>query len=159
MYSLLRFFLLSVIIVAFSAPGWAAEIDDAGTEAAQKKAQILRLFEAQPPSQAVDAAIQSVADSRYKAGDPARDEFISRLQLAVDYDAIEAEAMNVMVGLYSLPELTAMADYYTSDMGRSAEGKGAAFRAKIAPLLKEMLDKGVMSVITSPSPASSAAGH
>ena len=146
------------VLVMWTVVGAAARAADKGAlspEADQKKAQILRLFEARPPSAAVDAAIQSVADSRYAAGDPVRNEFVSRMQLAVDYDVIEAEAIQAMMGIYTLPELTAMADYYTSPLGRAAEGKGPALRAKIAPKLKEMLDKGVLNVITSPSPAES----
>ncbi len=70
-------------------------------------------------------------------------------------DLEEAVSMAAMIELYTLPELTVMADYYTSDLGRSAERKGGILRQKIAPKLKEMLDKGVLSVITSPSPAGS----
>ena len=155
MFIFSRFLLVVVTLLSFSALVFAAEIGPTGSEVAQKKAQILKLFEVQPPSQAVDAAIAAVADSRYRPGDPARDEFVSRMQLAVDYDQIEAASMAAMIELYTLPELTVMADYYTSDLGRSAEGKGALLRQKIAPKLKEMLDKGVLSVITSPSPAES----
>lgn len=138
---------------AFSSRNVSVKTND--SEKTEKRAQILRLFEVQPPSQAVDAAIQSIANIRFSATDPARDEFVSRMQLSVDYDKIESASITSMMDLYTLPELTAMADYYTSDLGRSAEGKGPAFRAKIAPILKEMLDKGVLSVITSPSPADS----
>ncbi len=155
MFIFSRFLLVVVTLLSFSALVFAAEIGPTGSEVAQKKAQILKLFEVQPPSQAVDAAIAAVADSRYRPGDPARDEFVSRMQLAVDYDQIEAASMAAMIELYTLPELTVMADYYTSDLGRSAERKGGILRQKIAPKLKEMLDKGVLSVITSPSPAGS----
>ncbi len=159
MSSFCRFILCFIAFLILVAPVGAAAAERLSAEAAQKKAKILEIFEVQPPRLAVDAAILSVADSRYAAGDPARDEFISRMQIAVDYDVIEAAAMAAMIEIYTLPELTAMAEYYTSDLGRSAEAKGPGFRAKISPKLKEMLDKGVLSVITSPSPAESVVGQ
>lgn len=128
----------------------------AADDVAAKKSDILRLFEVQPPRLVVDTAINNLANARYKANDPARDEFVSRLQLVVDYDAVERDATAVMLETFSAAELHTMAEYYTSDLGRAAEAKTASFRDKIVPKLQEMLDKAVLNVVTSPSPAESA---
>ncbi len=156
MVILLRFYFLFLMLIC-AVPAWAS--NDEMAAAAQKKSEILRLFEVQPPRLAVDTAILAVADSRYRPGDPARDEFVSRMQLSVDYDAIERAAIEAMMTIYTLPELSAMADYYTSELGQEAEGKKTIFREKMAPLLKEMLDKGDLNVITSPSSAQSVTGQ
>jgi hypothetical protein len=149
-----RLILLWAVALLFAGtPLWAAE--GGAMDLAAKKSAILRLFEAQPPRTLVDASIMAVADNRYGQNDPARDEFVSRLQLAVDYDAIEAATLAAMTELYSLQELNHMADYYTSELGRSAEAKTQALREKIAPKLQIMLDQALMDVITSPSPAQS----
>lgn len=129
---------------------------DKQAEAEQKRALILQFFEAKPPRALVDASIDAIASSRYAPDDPARDEFVSRMQVAVDYDTIEQKTLTAMMDVFTLPELKAMADYYTSDAGRAAEAKAKDLREKIAPDLKEMLDRGVMDVVTSPSPAAGA---
>lgn len=135
-------------------PGFAAgntapktTIDD------QKRALILEFFESKPPRALVDASIEAIATGRYGSDDPARDEFISRMQVAVDYDRIEALALQIMADLYTVPELQAMITYYGSAAGQSAESKAKDLRAKIAPELKAMLDHGVLDVVTSQSPA------
>lgn len=147
--------LMMVAFLSLSNPAQAQKQD----ETAQKRALILQFFEAKPPRALVDASIEGVAGARYKKNDPAREEFVSRMQLAVDYDRIEEIATNAMMNIYSVAELQAMVDYYTSDVGRLAETKAADFRAKIAPELKKMLDQGMLNVVTTPTPAESAQGN
>ncbi len=131
---------------------WAAP-EKATVQSVDKRALILQLFEVRPPRAMVDAAIEAVAAGRYADADPAKAEFIARLQLAVDYDAIEAAMTREMTELYSGPELQAMVAYYTSELGQTAEAKAPRLREKIAPVLRKMLDQGLLDTMTTPSPA------
>lgn len=148
----------ALVLITSSATSFAA--DDAAKKSdvdTQKRALILEFFESKPPRALVDASIEAIASGRYAENDPARDEFISRMQVAVDYDKIEALTLQTMMDLYTVPELQAMIAYYGSAAGQSAEIKAKDLREKIAPELKAMLDHGILDVVTSQSPAERAA--
>lgn len=149
-------FVLLLALTALSVGNAVARDRGDKGETAQKRALILHLYEVVPPRRLVDASIEAVATARYGPEGPERDEFISRLQLAVDYDALEAGATDDMAQRFTLPELKAMVDYYTSPVGQAAEEKMRAHRAAMGPRLKSMLDKAVMDYVTTPSPAESA---
>lgn len=160
--------LFSVSLLA-AASGYAADTGPASAvkkpatvaapdkDAQKKRDLVLKFYEVNPPRDLIDASIAAIAASRYGPNDPDREEFISRMQLAVDYDKMEKISTEEMVKIFTLPELQAMVDYYTSDLGMAAQAKLGTYRQNVAPELKKMLDAAILDYVATPSPAEAAA--
>ena len=140
--------LLTVLLVGLVAtlalPAFAA---DKGTD--EKTSLILQLYEVNPPSALINNSIEAVARQRYPEG-PDREGFIDRMKLAVDYDKMESFSTGLMREMFTLDELKAMVDYYTSSVGMSAQDKIGQYRQKMAPELQKMLDKALLDSATTP---------
>lgn len=151
------FFIFALFLSLLTLATDVVAAPDAGDLAA-KKALILRLYEVQPPRKMIDAAIEAVASGRYGVDTPAREEFVSRLQVVVDYDVIEQKSTDFMVEIFTVPELQAMVDYYSSETGQSIQEKMEDYKTKMVPELRKMMDAAVIETITRPNPAEAAEG-
>lgn len=126
-------FLLIVMIVTFSAYTYAG--DDSDKVKAAK-----RYLAAAPISLMLADAVSKIA-VQIPEGNRAR--FIKLMTEEVDVNKLELLAIDAMVKTFTLEELNAFADFYGSDVGRSATSKFGTYMSIVAPVLQQEMARAI----------------
>lgn len=75
-----------------------------------------------------------------------RDEYVSAMRRLVSIDKIEGIARQAMLKTFTANELTALADFYSSEHGSSAMRKFGAYMADIMPPLMQEIQRAVQEL-------------
>ncbi len=76
-----------------------------------------------------------------------RSEFLDYMDEVMDYDAIQELSVNTAVETFTEAELEAMVDYYTSDLGQSAEQKKVRYNEALTPRVQSMMQTGMAKAV------------
>ena len=117
--------LLPVLLLLFSCPALA--LDDTPQNRAQ---QADRYLEAVPPQSMMNDMSSKMAET---LPEEQRDEFKTLLQKHLDMARIAEAIKAAMVKTFNADELKALADFYGSEVGKSAMGKMGAYMAEVMP--------------------------
>lgn len=72
-----------------------------------------------------------------------RDRFITLLTKHLDIDALTVSMRSAMIKHFSADELSALADFYGSPVGKSAMGKFGEYMAEVMPAIQQEMVKAV----------------
>ncbi|MCB1530604.1 MAG: DUF2059 domain-containing protein [Rhodospirillales bacterium] len=97
----------------------------------------------------VEDALDMTAESLPEAE---RAEFKAHMRKVIKYDQLEEESIEAMARIYTVEELQAMLDFYSSKEGRSVSAKTSEYMEALEPAIIKMLDGALMSVRTGSSP-------
>ena len=111
--------------LAFSSLAFAA--DDAKLEAAK------RYLASAPVSSMINETAQKMAGS---LPENERERFISLMTRLVDQKRIEEAVLDAMVRTFTAEELNAFADFYGSEVGKSAMSKFGDYMSLVMPVMQ-----------------------
>ena len=101
---------------------------------ANRKTEAERYLEAVPPKEMFDDIAQNMAKSLPESQ---RDEFVKLMTAQLDVTAVSKLMLDSMVKHFTADELKALADFYSSPVGRSAMKKMGPYMADVMPGLQE----------------------
>ncbi len=117
--------LLPALLLLFSLPAFALE------DTPQNRAQQAdRYLEAVPPKSMMNDMSSKMADT---LPEEQRDEFQALLQKHLDMGHITEAIKAAMVKTFNADELKALADFYGSEVGKSAMAKMGTYMAEVMP--------------------------
>jgi hypothetical protein len=119
--------------------------DNQGSDYKERLALAKEMHEIRPAADQVDSAIESVS---LKMPEASRESFKSRMRNSLDYRAIERISINAMAVTYTLAELEAMVEYYSTPEAKSALDKTSVYQQKVGPEIVRMIDRAVMQMRT-----------
>jgi len=116
---------ISIINVAF-----AGDTTEERTKAAE------RYLKAMPVSKIMDDSTLQVAQ---KVPEDKREEFITSMHSLINISSVEKVTKEAMVKTFTADELNALADFYGSDLGKSAMKKFGSYMSEIMPAIQKEL--------------------
>ncbi|HEX4984606.1 MAG TPA: DUF2059 domain-containing protein [Burkholderiales bacterium] len=121
--------LLWLCALLAAAPAWAVEDAEADRVAAAKRyleiAQMGKLLD--------DAQVEMAKMLQPEE----REEFLAHMRKTVRVEVLEKAAMDSMVRVFTAEELNALADFYSTPVGKSAMGKFGLYMADVMPAVQE----------------------
>lgn len=72
-------------------------------------------------------------------------DFQKYMELKVDFDELEEKSIEIAANVYTAAELRAMIAYFGSDVGRSAEQKGAQYSESFGKEVQKKIDEALMA--------------
>lgn len=115
----------------------------AQSDEAQKQAAAERYLRAVPMSKMMDDSYAQMAKT-LPADQQAR--FVAEMRAVVKIDRMEHIAKAAMVKTFSLEEITALADFYSSPHGASAMAKFGAYMGEIMPSLMQEMERSTQEL-------------
>ncbi|MBN7769297.1 DUF2059 domain-containing protein [Marinobacter daepoensis] len=109
-------------------------------EESEKKAAAERYLAATPMS---DMLSDMAGNMAMQIPEAERDDFIRLMTTEVDVSKLESAALDAMVKTFTLEELNALADFYGSDVGKSAMGKFGTYMAMVMPAIQREIMRAV----------------
>lgn len=122
---------------------WAMSPAFAQSDEAGKQAQVDRYFKAVPLSRMME---DSYAQLALQLPPDKREQFKADMRVLVRAERMEAIARTAMVKTFTLDELTAMADFYSSEHGASAMAKFGVYMAEVMPPLMQEVQRAVQQL-------------
>ncbi len=117
--------LLPALLLMFSIPAFALEDTPQNREQ-----QAARYLEAVPPQSMMNDMSSKMAET---LPEEQRSEFKALLQKHLDMTRIAAAIKTAMVKTFNADELKALADFYGSEVGKTAMSKMGAYMAEVMP--------------------------
>ncbi|MFZ9094389.1 MAG: DUF2059 domain-containing protein [bacterium] len=124
----LGFFLFSVQNIS------AEDSKEARTQAAERYSAVV------PISQLLDDTFREMSKSLPEA---IREGFVAQMRIVVRADVLEAATRASLVRHFTVDELNAMAEFYSSPHGASAMRKFGAYMADVMPAVQEEMILGL----------------
>ena len=106
-----------------------------------RQAQAEAYLKATPPKELFDSMTKSVTAS-IPAG-PQRDQVLKMLSTSLDMDALTKAMKDSLIKNFTAEELKALADFYSSPVGKSAMGKMGAYTADLMPVIQAQMMKAM----------------
>ena len=98
-----------------------------------RSAQIERYLQAQPPQQMLKEIVESLAA---RMPDAERAKFVDLMTKQVDVAKLTAAMRESMAKRFTADEIRALADFYGSDVGKSAMEKFGTYMADVMPVIQ-----------------------
>ena len=130
--------LLALFVGLTTHPASAQSVADSP---ATRQAQADRYLQAQPPQELI-ANITKGITANAPAG-PQRDQMLKMFTSGIDMDALAKAMKEALVKNFTADELRAMADFYSSPLGKSATSKMGDYQADLAPIIKAQVMKAM----------------
>ena len=118
-------FLMFALLLAFSLPAFA--LDDTPQN---RERQAERYLEAVPPQSMMNDMTAKMAGTLPEGQ---RNEFKALMTKHLDIGKVTASIKGAMVKTFTADELKALADFYGSDVGKSAMAKMGAYMSEVMP--------------------------
>ena len=139
--------LLTSLLLALSAV--ALPSAQAQSDTAQKLDAAERYLRAVPMSKMMDDSFAQMA----KMMPPEqRARFMADMRASVRIDRMEQIAKAAMVRTFTLEEITALADFYSSPHGASAMAKFGVYMGDIMPALMQEMERSMQEIRSRPGP-------
>lgn len=107
---------------------------------ANRLTQANRYLEATPPEEMIAEMSQHMAKT---LPEEVRGEFIKLITESLDTTILRTAMINAMVKHFTADELQALADFYTSPIGKSAMKKFGPYMAEVMPKIQKEVTKAV----------------
>jgi hypothetical protein len=108
---------------------------------ANRQTQADRYLQAQPPQELIDNMTKGIT-ANVPAG-PQRDQMLKMLTSGIDIAALTKAMKEALVKHFTADELKAMADFYSSPLGKSAQSKMGDYQADLAPAIRAQMMKAM----------------
>jgi hypothetical protein len=109
-----------------------------------RKAQIERYLTAIPPKALFDDIVTKMAE---RMPTEQREVFTSLMLKNFDFSVLDSAMRAGMLKTFTADELAALADFYTSAMGKSAMGKMGTYMAEVMPAMNAEVTKATEAAI------------
>lgn len=123
--------------VSAGAPNWSSQAASSGASVS-KEAAAQRYLDAMPVSAMVMDTAQKMAATLPKHK---RASFVETMTRTVDIRRIEAVTLDAMVRTFTVEELNAFADFYSSPVGKSAMAKFGQYMSLVMPVMQQEIVK------------------
>ena len=108
---------------------------------AARQTQADRYLKATPPKEMFAGMTKSITNS-IPAG-PQRDQMVKMLTTGIDMDAMSSAMKDALVKTFTAEELKALADFYSSPVGKSAMSKMGDYTAELMPVMQAQMMKAM----------------
>ena len=135
---------LSLSLLLALLVGVAAHTAGAQTVAdtpANRQAQADRYLQAQPPKELFENMTKRIMASVPEG--PQRDQMLKLFTTGIDIDALSKAMKDSLVKHFTAEELKALADFYSSPIGKSAMSKMGDYQADLAPVIQAQVMKAM----------------
>ena len=105
-----------------------------------RREQAARYLAAAPPKELMGEMLKNITASMPAAQ---RDQFSQMFSKSLDMDALTKAMNDSMVKTFTAEELKALADFYSSPVGKSAMGKMGAYMADVMPTIQAQMMKAL----------------
>ena len=131
--------LLLVVVLLTSAAHYARAEAIADTPE-NRREQAARYLAAAPPKELMGEMLKNITASMPAAQ---RDQFSQMFTKSLDIDALTKAMNDSMVKTFTAEELKALADFYSSPVGKSAMGKMGTYMADVMPTIQAQMMKAL----------------